>query len=66
MIAILDTNGMRLVVWGVGRTESAAQRDADQQNGYAPTEHARAVPITAAQALEIKRGVIDAETLGLA
>lgn len=63
MIAILDTDGMRLVAWGVGQTEASARRDAKRQEGYAPTEHERVVTVSAARAHVIRRGDVAADDL---
>ena len=63
MYAILDTDGFRLVVWGLGSTPEAARADAHEQEGYGATKWNRCVEISAARAERIRQGDVDAEDL---
>ncbi len=63
MIAILDTDGLRLVVWGLGRTEASARREAKRQQGYEETDHERVVQVGAERAREIRLGAVGADDL---
>lgn len=60
MYAAVGTNGTRLVVWGIGRSEAAARRDAVRWLVEAEGEpvELEVHRITAAQAARVKRGTI--------
>lgn len=58
MFAIIDTDGMRLVYWGLGATEDKARVDAAEQEGYAETEHNACVEVSDMLAAAIGRGEI--------
>ena len=58
MHAIIDTDGTRLVYWGIGETEEAARCDAEEQEGYEETEHNATAEISDMLAREIDRGAI--------
>lgn len=64
MIAIIDTDGMSNVVWGLGETEAAARRDAASQEGYEATEWESVCELTDEQAERVNNGVVDVGTLG--
>ena len=58
MYAIIDTDGTRLVYWGIGETEEEARCDAEEQDGYAETEHNATVELSDMLAREIERGAV--------
>lgn len=62
-IAILDTDGTRTVVWGIGDTEEAARADAEQQEGYEPTQWERIATLTDEQAELVQQGMVGAADL---
>jgi hypothetical protein len=55
---IIDTDGMHLVVWGIGLTEAEARADAAEQPGYERTFHERVEPITQEQVESIEAGAV--------
>lgn len=66
-IAALGSDGRRLVVWGLGATEDAAEQDAakwlaDEKPGATPLVY---VEIDGATLARIKAGEVCAESLGL-
>ena len=54
--AIVDTDGMRLIVWGMGPTTQDARFDAQGQEGYEETEHNRVVKLTPDQVSDVVNG----------
>lgn len=58
MIALIDTDGTRLVVWGLGETRESALADAAEWD-YEEDEHQRFAEVTAEQAQAIEAGAID-------
>jgi hypothetical protein len=56
--AIIDSDGLRLVYWGIGRTEAAARADAEEQEAYAETPHNRCVEVSIDIANRIELGDI--------
>ena len=61
--AVIDTDGMRLVVWGLGETEDAARAEAADQEGYEETEWNRVVEISVERAAAIRAGDVGADDL---
>ena len=68
MIALIDTDGTRLVVWGLGETEEAALDDAEQWDYATDTgatdlrgEWQRYVEVSVEQAAAIEAGAVDWE-----
>lgn len=66
-IAAIGSDGTRLVVWGLGATEDAAEQDAakwlaDEQPGATPLCYAKIDTLTLAR---IATGEVSAESLGL-
>lgn len=66
MIALIDTDGTRLVVWGLGETKKAALADAERWDYMTDTgasdlrgEWQRYEEVTAEQAAAIDGGAID-------
>lgn len=68
MYAALGSDGLRMVVWGIGRTEAAAEKEAREEARQSDVdpELTHTVKITAAQTRQIKLGHVGAESLGLA
>ena len=63
--ATIGTDGRRAVVWGLGNTEEAAERDAKREAAHAECD-ARIIgtaEIDAKRAAKIKRGDVAAEDL---
>lgn len=63
MFAVVDTDGIGLVVWGLGDTEDVAYVDAEDQEGYEATEWQCVVPVSPERAADIELGGIDATDL---
>ncbi len=68
MFAAIGSDGTRLVVWGLGRTEKAAEKDAiaEARDSDVDPELTHVVSITAAQAKRIRAGEVSVDTLGIA
>jgi len=58
MIAVIDTDGTRLVVWGLGETREAALADAAKWD-YEESDEQRYVEVTDEQTVAIRAGEID-------
>lgn len=52
--AAIDSDGMDLAVWGVGTTASAAESDAEKQEGFERTANFKIVALARAEYREIK------------
>lgn len=63
MVAVIGTNGITLVVWGLGADETAAREDAMKQEG--PPDRLWPVDVDADTAARIEAHENDAFTLGL-
>ena len=61
MIAAIGSDGTRPVVWGVGRTERSARRDAESGGGDARC----CVEVDRATVARIRRGEIHCAALGI-
>lgn len=64
-IAILDTDGLRTVVWGIGETEDAARVDAAQHEAYEQTQWERLAVLTDEQEERVEHGTVGAADLGI-
>lgn len=65
--AAVGTDGISPVVWGIGPTEDAARRDAEDGEeiaALAPGDYV-IVPITAEQLEQIEDGEVSVEALGI-
>jgi hypothetical protein len=59
--AAIGSNGIHLVVWGLGATEDEAQNDAETQSGGEDVEFT-ILPCTQAAAIAARRGEVNCET----
>ncbi len=62
-IAVIATDGIRPVIWGIGTTDDAALTDAQRWAGFSSTEEYWFAPITHARVRAVRRGDIDASDL---
>lgn len=65
LVAVVATDGIRPVVWGLADNEEGALADARDQDGWDDAAHHQTVQLTTEQALRVREGVIGAEDLGL-
>jgi hypothetical protein len=56
--AVIGSDGLRLVYWGLGASPDAAYLDARDQDGYARTPHDRCVEVSIDIANRIELGDI--------